>query len=1149
MKFEGLQSNKSKDKYEAEDNSPEDSTELIPLSGHIESGSSNMNRSNIERVARNQIASRIIPICIVLMFTFALAMSGLAMGVYSYYDTVHLHTEVEEVEHSTFKINKKQTDLKTALDLLNATFQGLELDIISAIDDNVTITLLQLIDLANNTINTINNLANAANITLITAEEIIFNATEIANETGLILLEAEMYANNSHYYSLLSQSYYNSTYILYILVNDSLHVIDLLVVNCTQCELAALNYSLTAKHYWELIYNESILIQIYVNEANASAIAAETAELEAEAFANSANVTLIEIELLKDEMEALFSQFNATIENIIDSGLLNGNLTNSTATLIFEAIQAVNETLEIKDEIIGYLNQIIAIALEIDIDLNQTIAYEEMSCLCRNESCACAQNCSVNANNTYVYMLEAEDAANNSLIYAEECRIFANDSMIFAGECNESVILCAMYANDSYVYSQLSFLYAQSAANIAALLGMDTNGTFIYGSIRINGTTRQIEFLQTHITYIQVTDPSQDITITLIDPGVDSKFVLTESAQTINGVITFSTPFKLTSLSAKSVLILDATKAVSAVTLADGQILIGSTGNLPAAATITGTSNQITVTNGANTITLSLPQDIATSSSPSFSAITLSGLTAKSILTLNAAGLAVGVGLTNGQLLIGSTGNSPVAAALTGTTNQITVTPGAGTITLSTPQSIATTSSPTFASLSLSNMVANGVVTTDGSDVLKTTSLTNGQLMVGSTSAAPVATTLTGTSNQVIVTNGAGSITLSLPQNIGVTNSPQFKNLALTSGTPPTITLSSTTDSSSYTLTIPAGASVTRTYTVPDSGTPTSAVILADGTQTINGDTTFAGAVFHTALTAKGILTLGSSKQVVSTALTNGQLMIGSTGNSPSAATLTGTSNQITVTNGAGTITLATPQDIATSSSPTFGGLTVSTAGVVATVQSTDFHDPILTISNNFYGYSYSIQPFDHTAVSMTLYIRNTGTATSDLVTTDGAKTFNNLMTFGAGISMPHTFTVGATSSTSSITTGQMEKFASGFANFNTFGTTSTFGAPVTAYKLGKIVTLFFDDITFTVTTPSSFCCNAGAIPSIYRPAPAQDAHSPAYIEFIIGIVTGGNNGVGRFGVLADGSFCFRGGTTVSTFNFANGAGEWFGFSVTYPGN
>lgn len=60
--------------------------------------------------------------------------------------------------------------------------------------------------------------------------------------------------------------------------------------------------------------------------------------------------------------------------------------------------------------------------------------------------------------------------------------------------------------------------------------------------------------------------------------------------------------------------------------------------------------------------------------------------------------------------------------------------------------------------------------------------LSNGQILVGSTGAAPVATTLTGTAGQITVTNGAGSITLSGPQSLATTSSPTFKDLTITYG-------------------------------------------------------------------------------------------------------------------------------------------------------------------------------------------------------------------------------------------------------------------------------------------------------------------------------------------------------------------------------
>jgi len=108
-------------------------------------------------------------------------------------------------------------------------------------------------------------------------------------------------------------------------------------------------------------------------------------------------------------------------------------------------------------------------------------------------------------------------------------------------------------------------------------------------------------------------------------------------------------------------------------------------------------------------------QALKTSDSPTFNALTLTtdlsvanGGTGASTLTDHGILLGSGTGAitplgaaTNGQIPIGSTGADPVLAAITGTANQITVTNAAGSITLSTPQSIATGSSPTFAGLTI----------------------------------------------------------------------------------------------------------------------------------------------------------------------------------------------------------------------------------------------------------------------------------------------------------------------------------------------------------------------------------------------------------------------------------------------------------------
>lgn len=64
--------------------------------------------------------------------------------------------------------------------------------------------------------------------------------------------------------------------------------------------------------------------------------------------------------------------------------------------------------------------------------------------------------------------------------------------------------------------------------------------------------------------------------------------------------------------------------------------------------------------------------------------------------------IVVAPALTNGQLFIGSTGTAPAAASLTAGTG-VTVTPGAGSISLAIGQSVAAAATPSFASATLSN--------------------------------------------------------------------------------------------------------------------------------------------------------------------------------------------------------------------------------------------------------------------------------------------------------------------------------------------------------------------------------------------------------------------------------------------------------------
>ncbi len=167
---------------------------------------------------------------------------------------------------------------------------------------------------------------------------------------------------------------------------------------------------------------------------------------------------------------------------------------------------------------------------------------------------------------------------------------------------------------------------------------------------------------------------------------------------------------------------------------------------------------------------------------------------------------------------------------------------------------------------------------------------------------------LTGTVNQIIITDGGANttVTLSTPQDIDTGATPTFASISFNADTNQIILDADEGSGFTGTITL-ASLTAARTYTFPDA----------------SGEVTLLGQTIDLTSEVTGVLPIANGGTDLSTTPTNGQLLIGN-GVDYTLATLTGTVNQITVTNGSGTITLSTPQDIAVASSPTFASLSLN---------------------------------------------------------------------------------------------------------------------------------------------------------------------------------------------------------------------------------
>jgi len=202
---------------------------------------------------------------------------------------------------------------------------------------------------------------------------------------------------------------------------------------------------------------------------------------------------------------------------------------------------------------------------------------------------------------------------------------------------------------------------------------------------------------------------------------------------------------------------------------------------------------------------------------------------------------------------------------------------------------------------------------------------------------------LTGTANQVIVTDGGagGNVTLSTPQDIAVGSSPTFAGLTLSGLTASRLLASNG-----------ANALVSSDLFGWVAGTANRVIVADDGDGTITlsspQDIALASSPTFAGLTINGNISVTGTVDGVDIAgIADAQyVVIAADADLVNERILAGTVNQVTVTDGGagGNVTLSLPQDIHTSAVPEFDGMTISSINGIDYNPGADIDTDLITV-------------------------------------------------------------------------------------------------------------------------------------------------------------------------------------------------------------
>ena len=272
--------------------------------------------------------------------------------------------------------------------------------------------------------------------------------------------------------------------------------------------------------------------------------------------------------------------------------------------------------------------------------------------------------------------------------------------------------------------------------------------------------------------------------------------------------------------------------------------------------------------------------------------------------TVNPAGPTIGTDLTTKTYVDGVVASG--VTSITGTANQVIASSPTGAVTLSLPQSIATTSNVTFA-----DVIVGDDLTVQGNNVNLAQATTIGYSENNDRLNRPQIQSTTGNSSGLRI--AAPNTGTSAFSGLTVTNSSDTLNNDF-------LTIQSRGSALSSTFRV-----LTGKYTAGVQGASNASIVLTDNTNTyatINP----AGPTNSTDLTTKAYVDALPAGGVTS---------------------ITGTANQVIASSSTGAVTLSLPQSIATTSTPTFAGVTTPTVNYTSgpvTITGGNITPSILTV-------------------------------------------------------------------------------------------------------------------------------------------------------------------------------------------------------------